>query len=197
MTRLILVRHGETEWNAKQQFQGHADPGLNELGRRQAQDLAESLALMQIDAIYSSDLKRARETAETIGERVGLRVHEMSELREVDVGEWTGLTHEEIEELYPGALHRWRSGTGDGWELGESYERLTARLLRAFRVIADRHPNDRVLIVGHGGTIRAMLAHVSGVSVAESRKQTPPIGNCEIYLLTVNDGTVGGDGLGA
>jgi len=194
MTRLILVRHGETEWNAKQQFQGHADPALNELGCRQARELAESLALMQIDAIYSSDLMRARETAETIGERLGLPLHAMSELREVDVGEWTGLTHEEIEERYPGALRRWRSGAGDGWELGESYERLTARLLRAFRVIADRHPNDRVLIVGHGGTIRAMLAHVSGVNVAESREQTPPIGNCETYRLTVNDGTiVGGD----
>jgi alpha-ribazole phosphatase len=87
-TRILLARHGETEWNRIGRWQGHADPPLNEAGRLQAVELAERLARDGITVIYASDLRRASETAQVIGERLGLEVHEDPALREIDVGSW-------------------------------------------------------------------------------------------------------------
>src|SRR5512133_1433936 len=101
MTELLLVRHGETNWNRERRFQGHADPPLNDAGREQARELAETLAGEGIDAIYTSDLQRARETAEILAARFGSEVVALRELREIDVGDWQGLTWPEIEERHP------------------------------------------------------------------------------------------------
>ena len=106
MTEFLLVRHGETNWNRDRRFQGHADPGLNRTGREQARALADELAGEPIVAIYASDLARARETAEIIGERVAAPVVLDRELREIDVGEWQGLTWPEVEERYPEGVRR-------------------------------------------------------------------------------------------
>jgi 2,3-bisphosphoglycerate-dependent phosphoglycerate mutase len=191
MTTLILVRHGETDWNRDGRFQGHADPPLNATGRKQARALADVVAGETADAVYSSDLARARQTADIIGERLGLPVVHERALREIDVGAWQGLNHAEIEGRFPGGLDRWRAGEA-GWELGESYEELTARLLPVLREIARRHPEGEVVVVGHGGTIRALRAHVAGVSVAESRRTTPAIANCDVFRIAVRDGVFAG-----
>jgi broad specificity phosphatase PhoE len=100
-TRILLARHGETEWNRLGRWQGHADPPLNDLGRRQAEILAEQLAGDTVSAVYSSDLRRARETARIVAERIGLPVTEDSALREIDVGSWSGLTRDEVRERFP------------------------------------------------------------------------------------------------
>ncbi len=92
VTELLLARHGETDWNRERRWQGHADPPLNELGRAQARRLAEALAGEQLEAIYASDLRRAHETAEIVGARLGLPVTSDPDLREIDVGSWSGLT---------------------------------------------------------------------------------------------------------
>jgi broad specificity phosphatase PhoE len=180
MTDLLLVRHGETDWNASNRFQGHADPGLNAAGREQARTLAEELADERVDAVYTSDLARARETADIIARRLGVPVVAIPELREIDVGEWEGLTHDDVEQRWPGAIDRWRSGV-DAWNGGETYEMLAARVLASLRSIAAGHPRARLVVVGHGGTIRVLRAHVEGLTIPESRARSPAIGNCQVY----------------
>ncbi len=187
MTELLLVRHGETDWNAERRWQGHADPPLNEQGRTQARELADRLAGERVDAVYASDLRRARETAEIVAERLGAEVHSLPELREIDVGNWSGLTTAEIGERFPGALERMKEH-GYGWRDGETPPQLAERVLGAVRRIAAEHPAGRVLVVGHGGTIRAIRAAAAGVDYAEYRRRTPVVENCSVSRLTCEDG---------
>jgi probable phosphoglycerate mutase len=187
MTELLVVRHGETDWNAQLRFQGHADPSLNALGREQARGLADELAGAHVQAVYSSDLARARETAEIVGERLGVPVVPRAELREIDVGEWQGLTRGEIDARFPAAYLSWQRGES-GWLEGESYEELAARVLPALVRIASEHPGGRVLVVAHGGTIRVVRAHLAGETVAAHRRRLPPIGNCEVFRIRAENG---------
>ena len=191
MTELLLVRHGETDWNRERRFQGHADPPLNDKGREQANALAQELAAEGIELVYTSDLARARETAEIVGARLGANVLLLRELREIDVGEWQGLTWPEIERRYPEGVRSWHE-RGHGWESGETYDELGERVVAALRCIAAEHPEQRVLVVGHGGTIRATRAFIEGVSVVESRSRRRPIGNCEVFRVVTEDGTFRG-----
>ena len=191
MTELLLVRHGETDWNRDRRFQGHAYPPLNDTGREQANALAQELAAEGIELVYTSDLSRARETAEIVGAHLGASVLALRELREIDVGEWQGLTWPEIERRYPKAARAWHE-RGYGWESGETYDELGERVVAALRRIAAEHPEQRVLVVGHGGTIRATRAFIEGVSVAESRSRRRPIGNCEVFRVVTEDGAFRG-----
>src|SRR6516165_6393394 len=132
MTTLFVARHGQTDWNREHRWQGWADPPLNAAGREQAADLGESLAGLGIEAVVSSDLRRAAETAEIAGARLGLPVEVDARLREVDVGEWSGLTTSEVEARFPAGYKRRREGrTGwvEGEELGAMAERVVAALL--------------------------------------------------------------------
>jgi broad specificity phosphatase PhoE len=182
MTTLFLVRHGQTDWNLEGRWQGHADPPLNELGRDQARALAESLPGWELDAIWSSDLARTRETAEIVGDRVGVAVRFDPRLREVDVGEWSGLTTAEVERLYPGGLERRRVGQ-TGWESGESYEAMGARVVDGLHAIAGAEPTGRVLVVTHGGPISAVWRACGG-SLADWRRA----GNCDLDEIAIEDG---------
>ena len=130
---LLLVRHGETDWNRDRRFQGHADPPLNETGRAQARALADELAGEVIDAVYTSDLARARETAEILAARLGAEVVPLRELREIDVGEWQGLTWTEIEERYPDGALAWHERATAGRRArrtSSSAERVVTALRR-------------------------------------------------------------------
>jgi broad specificity phosphatase PhoE len=187
LTELWLVRHGETDWNRERRFQGHADPPLNETGRAQARALAAELAAEQVDAVYTSDLARARETADILAADLGAEAVAMRELREIDVGEWQGLTWTEIEERFPEGVRAWQEH-GHGWTSGETYAALGARVVAALERIASDHPGGRVLVVGHGGTVRATRAFIEGTSVAESRRRSPAIRNCEMFRIVVEDG---------
>lgn len=191
MTELLLVRHGETDWNRDRRFQGHADPPLNDAGREQADALAAELAGERIELVYTSDLARARETAEIVAARLSADVVAMGDLREIDVGDWQGLTWPEIEERYPEGARAWHEH-GQGWKGGETYDELGKRVVAALRRIAADHPEKRVLVVGHGGTIRAARAFLEGVSVVESRSRSRPIGNCEVFRVVTVDGTFRG-----
>jgi broad specificity phosphatase PhoE len=191
VTELLLVRHGETDWNRDGRFQGHADTPLNAAGREQALVLARELADKRIAIAYTSDLQRARETAEIVAGHLGVELVALPELREIDVGEWQGLSWPEIEERYPDGATQWHEN-GQGWKSGESYLELGRRVVEALRRIAAAHPTERVLIVGHGGMIRATRAFIEGVSVAESRKRGRPIGNCEVFRVVTEDGAFRG-----
>jgi broad specificity phosphatase PhoE len=188
VTELLLVRHGETDWNRERRFQGHADPPLNEEGREQARELARRLAGEDIAAVYTSDLLRARETAEILATALDAEVVALRELREIDVGNWQGLTWPEIEERHPDGAARWHRD-GHGWDSGETYEQLGDRIVAALREVASNHPAQRIVVVGHGGTVRATRAFVEGVSVTESRQRSAAIGNCEVFRVVTEDGT--------
>lgn len=189
MTKLLLARHGETDWNAQRRFQGHADPPLNDVGRAQARALAARVADAGVAAVYSSDLRRAAETADIVGEALGLDVTQLQALREIDVGEWSGLTVEEIVVRFPDGYRRHREG-GDGWDQGETHAALSDRILAAVEEIAREHPQESILVVAHGACLRALLAHAEGVELGEFRRTRPALENGSLATVVVEDGTL-------
>ena len=187
MTTFLLVRHGETDWNRESRFQGHADPPLNARGRDQAHALADTVAGEAIAAVYASPLRRALETAEILAQRLRVPVEPVDGLREVDVGEWQGLTREEIEQRFPDAYARWLA-FGRGWEDGETYEEMGRRVVAALHELAARHRDETVLVVTHGGPLRAAEARASRITHAEARRLGRPLGNCDVARIAVQDG---------
>jgi broad specificity phosphatase PhoE len=182
-----MVRHGETDWNRDNRFQGHADPPLNETGRAQARALARELGGETFAAAYTSPLRRAAETARILGDSLCLEpVPDMS-LKEVDVGSWSGLTRTEVEERFSSGFARWLQ-YGHGWEDGETYDELGERVVSGLLRIAERHDGDRVLAVTHGGPIRSALASAERVSFEDARRSIDVIGNCAVVRLVVRDG---------
>lgn len=193
MTALILARHGETDWNIEHRWQGWADQPLNETGRAQARDLADRLGGRRIDAIYASDLLRARETAEIVGARLELPVQLERGLREVNVGEWSGLTLAEIEARFPEGFRRWQEG-GVGWIDGESYEEMGRRVIQTVvRISADR-PDGTILVVTHGGSIRACRGESEGLGYTDPVvSEISSTQNCGVVELRVAAGRLAGD----
>jgi alpha-ribazole phosphatase len=157
-TDVILVRHGETGWNAGRRVQGHTDVPLSEEGRRQAVLLAPRLAREPIGTLYASDLSRAIQTAEPAAMLLGLTVHVTPAFREAHYGEWEGLTVEEIQERYPAEYREWRrDSAGHRPPAGESIEMLQARVMRQLEELLERHGGETVGIVAHGGSVRAAI----------------------------------------
>jgi 2,3-bisphosphoglycerate-dependent phosphoglycerate mutase len=186
-TTIVLVRHGETDWNRENRFQGHADPPLNDLGRVQARQLASELRDEAFAAAYTSPLRRAHETAEILASELGLEPVSGAALMEVDVGSWSGLTRDEVESRFPAGYARWLE-YGHGWDDGESYDELGERVVSGLLDIGRRHPDEHVLAVTHGGPIRSALAAADGVPFDEARRSIHVIGNCAIVRLAVQDG---------
>jgi broad specificity phosphatase PhoE len=186
-TTLVLVRHGETDWNRERRFQGHADTPLNGAGRRQAAELADALRGERVTVVYTSPLRRASETASIVAERLGLEARELEALREIDVGDWQGLTIEEVRARYPEQVHAaWHSG----WPNGETHVEFDARVLPALLDLDRRHSGERVLGVTHAGPIRTALAAAAGLSREESREQIGPLGNCAVFRLAISGGRI-------
>ena len=190
MTRLILARHGETDWNRENRFQGRADPPLNELGRRQSAELAEALAGESIVRVYTSPLRRASETAAIVAGRLGLDVEPVEPLAEIDVGAWSGLTRDEVAARFPDAYERWAERAPDGFEDGETYEELAVRVIPAIRGLADRHPSETLLVVTHGGPSRVVQAHAAGIDYAEARRRETVLANCAVCRFAVENGDI-------
>jgi broad specificity phosphatase PhoE len=170
MTTLLLARHGETDWNREGRWQGWADPPLNTTGRAQARELAEQLRATPFDAVYASDLSRAHETAEIVAAPHGVPVLIDRDLREIDIGAWSGLTRPEIDARFP-----------DGSRPdGETREQHAERVLAAVTRIARDNAGRRVLIVTHGGTLRT-LHHVV------SEEPYHPVANCAVLEVHFRD----------
>jgi phosphoserine phosphatase len=197
MTTVYLARHGESDWNVERRWQGHADRPLTERGREQARALAERLEGVELEAIYASDLRRAWETADTVAHARGLEVVRLPELREVDVGSWSGLTRDECAARFPEAFERWRAG-GSGWDDGESYEEMAERIVTALSALAAHHPDGSILVVSHGGPIRAVHAQALGVDIATHRRSGPVEPNARLSVVSVEgDRIVRGDSVAA
>jgi 2,3-bisphosphoglycerate-dependent phosphoglycerate mutase len=168
VTTLLIVRHGETDWNAQHRWQGHADVPLNDRGRAQAFALAEELANESVDVIYTSDLSRARDTADIVGSRLGVPILILADLREIDVGPIEGMTAEEARGF-------------DTWQ-GEPQEAHAARVLGSLDRIARIHPDGRVLVVTHGGSMRRVHEHLG--------LEGGPFDNCVVWACAHEDGSL-------
>jgi len=161
MTRLLLVRHGQTPWNVAGRWQGFGDPGLTDVGREQAEALAAELvasADRSWHRIVASDLGRARETAEILSRALELTIEIDHRLRELDVGEWTGLTRAEIEKRDPEILRDFESGEPSVRPgRGESRIEIRMRTRDCVRDLAHRYSGEGLIVVTHLGVIRALV----------------------------------------
>jgi broad specificity phosphatase PhoE len=177
--RILIVRHGQSTWNADGRWQGRADPPLSELGERQAEDVVTVLARRaasrpSIGRIWASPLMRARQTAEIIGRGLGLDLDFDPRLQEVDAGEWTGLTRGEIDDGWPGYLDQHRRPPG--------FEAPALLLARALEVLAEiasdaTAATEAVLVVTHGGLIGAVERHLGGPA-----RRVPNLGGREVVV---------------
>ena len=168
MTKLFLVRHGATDWNIEKRAQGHADIELNDAGHKQAAAAATELAHSDVAAVYSSDLKRAYDTAVAIAGAHGLQVTVDPDFREIDQGEWEGLTTDEIRARWPdlwGPNRHYNARPG-----GESPQQVKERSLRALAKAVAAHPDETIVVVSHGGTIRWISAEALGYDDYRSRR---------------------------
>jgi alpha-ribazole phosphatase len=170
LARLILVRHGETEWNKSLRYQGQSDVPLSEYGIEQAARVSDRLAGEEIDAIYSSDLSRARETAEIIASRHGrVEICQSPLLREMNFGEAEGMIFDEIKERYPeiaGEFQAWRTRSPEvRAPNGESIAQLVARVARFAEKLKEHKPEETVLVVAHGGSLQVLICLLLGIGL--------------------------------
>lgn len=164
MLHLILVRHGETEWNKERRYQGQADIPLSSTGKQQAKLVAKRLVEYKFDAIYASDLKRARQTASAITEKNNLTIISEPRLREMSFGVLEGLTWNEAQEQYPEVVTAWLNDYNQPPEGGESLEVFTARITSFLNELKQKHEGQIVLLTAHGGSLGEFLRLVLGLS---------------------------------
>ncbi len=160
MTELIIVRHGKTAWNLEQRIQGSTDIELHPLGIRQAEALAERLAQEEFHAVYSSNLKRAYQTAKRIADRTKHRVISHKGLRERNFGIFEGMTANDIQQCYPEAWERFKNWDPDyAMPKGASLRDYQKSSIKSLEGIVEKHPGERLVIVTHGGFLSGLLRH--------------------------------------
>jgi len=185
-TRIVAIRHGETDWNLATRIQGQLDIGLNQVGRWQAQRLGEALADEALEAVYASDLTRARDTAQAVAARAGLMVQTDTGLRERGFGVFEGLTFDEIEQRFPDGARRWRQRDASfGPAGGETLTTFYTRAVAAVTALAARHRGQHIAVVAHGGVLDALYRAATRVALDAPR--TWHLGNASINRLLASD----------
>jgi probable phosphoglycerate mutase len=170
VTRVLLIRHGETAWNVETRIQGQLDVPLNERGRWQAQRLAGALADERLQAVYASDLRRAHETAARLAEAIALPVATDPGLRERGFGRFEGLTFQEVEHRFPDDSRRWREREPDfGPGGGETLRSFYARCVGAAARLAARHPGGHIALVAHGGVLDCLYRAARHIDLQQPR----------------------------
>lgn len=165
-TEIILIRHGETEWNSQKRMQGHSNSDLSEVGRGQIQALGELMKNVSFDHIYSSDSLRTRQTAEAITQYSGHTLQFDQRIREKNLGVFEGLTSTEAKERHPEVYRLFKTaGANYVIDEGESTQQLLERALEFSEEIRLRHPQERVVMVTHGGVVRVLMKHALGLSI--------------------------------
>jgi probable phosphoglycerate mutase len=180
--RIILLRHGRTAWNAERRFQGQANPPLDDVGLRQAYEVAPLIAALHPDVLLSSDAERAVQTAEPIAALTGLDLLLDARLRERALGHWEGLTRADVQQRYPEEFAAWIAGKdvsqfGRG---GESRADVAARAIRVFEELPDV---ETAVLVSHGATAMALAAAILGLS--QNVHSLGPLANCHWSELVV------------
>ncbi len=169
MTRFIVVRHGETEWNVAARIQGHGDSPLTAMGVAQAEAVAQRLATEKFDRIVASDLARAHETAKRIGAVNAHPIDLDPRLRERSFGDGEGLSYEEVDRLYPGAFSRVRE-TDPDYRIpgGESRREFHERVVAGVEAIAKRHAGETLVLVTHGGVLSTLYRHIHAIALEKA-----------------------------
>ncbi|MEV4780810.1 histidine phosphatase family protein [Burkholderia sp. LMU1-1-1.1] len=191
-TNILLIRHGETAWNAVRRLQGHIDIPLNAEGERQAGALAQALAAESVDVIISSDLQRARQTAQAVADQYdGAKVHADANLRERCYGVFEGMLYTEVEQQYPADFALWQARDIDavmppGERVAESFRQFYARAISAIREWAERHPGKTIAVVAHGGVLECAYREAVGMQLDSPRDFQ--VKNASINRFTFSDG---------
>lgn len=191
-TTILLIRHGETAWNAVRRLQGHIDIPLNAEGERQAGALARALAAEPVDVIVSSDLMRARQTAEAVAaQRGGATVQIDANLRERCYGVFEGMLYTEVERQYPVDFALWQARDIDavmppGERVAESFRQFYARATSAIAEWAERHPGKIIAMVAHGGVLECAYREAVGMQLDSPRDFQ--VKNASINRFTFSDG---------
>lgn len=190
-TEIILIRHGETAWNAARRLQGHTDIALNPEGERQARLLGISLQDEPLAAIIASDLQRARQTAQAVANWHALPVQIDVALRERCFGGFEGLTYDEIARRFPLEFAAWQAREADtpmppGETEGESFRQFYVRCMDAFAVWAKRYPGQTIALVAHGGVLECAYRAAQGIGLGTPRKFH--VYNASINRLSWQDG---------
>lgn len=199
-TTILLIRHGETAWNAVRRLQGHIDIPLNAEGERQAGALARALAAEPVDVIASSDLMRARQTAEAVAaQRGGATVQIDANLRERCYGVFEGMLYTEVERLYPVDFALWQARDIDavmppGERVAESFRQFYARATSAIAEWAERHPGKIIAMVAHGGVLECAYREAVGMQLDSPRDFQ--VKNASINRFTFSDGKLALTGWG-
>jgi broad specificity phosphatase PhoE len=184
LTTLVLIRHGQTEWNVEGRWQGQADPPLNKRGLEEAHQAAQALDKFKFVALYSSDLRRASETARTIGAEIGLPVTLDPRLREVNLGHWQGMLAADIQKQYPEEFRLWHeSPLSVQPPGGEDVSTLAVRVLEAVNEIVVRHPGQRVGVASHELPIAVVLCRSAGLGLEHLRSMIPQTGQWHEVVL--------------
>ena len=170
MVRLILARHGEADGSREFRFNGSSDVALTPNGEEQARRLADALAPLAPDAIYSSPLLRARATAEAIAARTELPLHELPELREQSYGSWERLTAAEARQRDPKRFAAWSSGQRIAPPAGETLSAVRQRVVACANALVERHAGQTVVLVAHVGPIKALLCTALGLPLSGARR---------------------------
>ena len=169
-TRLCIVRHGETAWNAEHRVQGQLDIPLNEIGLRQAQAVAGQLKEERFDAIYSSDLVRARQTADPIAYFLSIKILLEKDLRERHYGIFERLTYAEVKARYPEDYARFEARDPEyAFRTGESLRNFSARSISIITRIANSHPDKSILVFTHGGVLDKLYRFITGLPLSAPR----------------------------
>ena len=189
-TTILLIRHGETAWNAARRLQGHIDIGLNDEGRRQAGLLADALAGTRLDAIIASDLARAHDTAAAVAAHHGVPVQNDRQLRERCYGAFEGLTHAEIRARYPDDYVAWQARDVDaqmpaGVRVAESFRQFYQRSMAALYDWAGRYPGQTIAVVAHGGVLECAHRAAAGGKLGGPRDFE--IKNASVNRFTFSD----------
>jgi len=197
VTELVLIRHGETNWNREMRWQGQTDVPLNPTGVRQAKAAAESLRGTKLDAIYTSDLQRARQTAEAVAAATGAPVLSDRRLREIQLGAWEGMSFEDIRARDGEALDHFRTDpVGIRAPGGESVPEVRRRVLACLRDILRAFPEGRVAIVSHGLSLAVLKVFLLGLPLETVWQHEPANAAVEVYHAPPGIGADGKGGAG-
>lgn len=174
MTEILLIRHGETAWNALKRLQGHLDIPLNEEGERQAVALGRALREELLDAVFSSDLQRARQTAQALAGPRGMPVRLDRGLRERCYGAFEGMLYGEISQCYPAAYAAWQARDidarpPDGMHVAETLREFSHRVIGTITRMVTENKYRRVAMVAHGGVLECAYRHAQGLGFAHAR----------------------------
>jgi len=191
-TTILLIRHGETAWNAVRRLQGHIDIPLNEEGERQAVALGRALAAEQVDALVSSDLQRAMQTAQAVASHhAGISLQTDAQLRERAYGVFEGMLYQDIQDEYPADFRLWQTRDIDaimphGERMAESFRQFYDRVIAALGDVAKRHPGQTVAVVAHGGVLECAYREARGIQLDSPRDFQ--VKNASINRFDVVDG---------